>query len=126
MMNIWGLYLWLPGDSNDSIHPDDLKLFKATASNVKVFECVEEDALWLTLRYGNNSFRVKRKLFKTLLPPRFIFNQKVEVKNKAHEEDAVISDVMWHFDKKEYYYFIQLNKKKKSKRYFENELTERE
>ena len=51
--------------------------------------------------------------------PKFYVGQKVELKVKPDSE-TVVSDVMWHYDKKEHYYLITLNDKKK-KRYFESE-----
>lgn len=92
------------------------------AHNCKVFECIGENAEFITLKYGEKLFRVKGDLFKIVPMPKFHTGQKVRLEEKF-KEDVVISDVMWRFDKHEHYYYITVAGKKKSKRYSESEFT---
>lgn len=41
---------------------------------------------------------------------------------KKNGEEAVITDIMWHYDKRIHYYFIAVEGKKHSKRYSQSEL----
>ena len=53
MQNKWGTYPWFLEYGIDLIHPDDLEHFKKEAHNCKVFECVSEDAQFITLKYSS-------------------------------------------------------------------------
>lgn len=79
-----------------------------------------ESVCCITLKYGDKLLRVKGDLFEIVSTPQFYIGQKVRIKDK--NEDAIITDIMWHYDKKEHYYFVTVSGKKKSKRYFEFEL----
>ena len=121
MQSKWGTYPWFIEHGLDKIHTDDLDGFKKEANNCKVFECVNEDTQFITLKYGEKFFRVKSDIFKNVPMPKFHIGQKVSIINNSGA-DVVISDIMWHYDKKEHYYFITVNGKKKTKRYFETEI----
>lgn len=120
MSTKWGRYPWFIESGIELIYPDDLEIFKSEANNCKVFECIEE-GVYLTLRYSNKYYRVKAKLFKPVPSPKFDFGQKVIINGK--DEEAIITDIMWHLSNQEHYYFISIGKKKKSKRFFESELS---
>lgn len=120
----WGLYPWFIEHGEELIHPEDLKSFRSEASNCKVFECIDEGE-YMTLRYNERCYRVKAALFCPLPAPKFYFGQKVYI--LKHDEEAVITDILWHYDRQQHYYFVQetaraVSGKKKSKRYFEPEL----
>lgn len=119
MGNKWGTYHWFIEHGINLIHPDDIENFKKEVNNSKVFECVAQGE-YLTLKYNNNYYRVREKLFKPVPIPKFDFGQKVKIKDK--NEIAIITDIMWHFGNTEHFYFVTVNGKKKSKRYFESEL----
>ena len=116
----WGVYPWFAEQGIELIHPDDLESFRLEASNAKVFECIEEGD-YITLMYKNNCYRVKDKLFKPVPKPTYIFGDIVKIKESG--VSAVITDIMWHYDKQEHYYFVSVRNKKKSRRYFEAELS---
>ncbi|WP_140402139.1 hypothetical protein [Flavonifractor sp. An306] len=116
----WGRFAWRMEHGTDLIHPDDLENFKKEAHNCKVFECIEEGE-YLTLRYGNKHYRVKNKLFAPVPSPKFNFGEKVILKGKNIE--AIITDIMWHINNREHYYYVTIGKKKHSKRFFESELS---
>ena len=120
MQNKWGTYPWFLEHGIDLIHPDDLENFRKEANNCKVFQCVNEDAQFITVKYGNALFRVRDSLFKSVPAPKFYFGQKLELEGKSDSE-IIVTDIMWHYRKKEHYYLISVNGKKKTKRYFESE-----
>lgn len=119
MMNVkWGGYPWFAEHGIELIHPDDLEAFMLEANNSKVFKCVEEGE-YITLKYNNNYYRVKDKLFKTVSIPKYDFGENVRI--RKNEEEAVITDIMWHYGKNEHYYLVSIKNKKKSRRYLETE-----
>ena len=117
-MEKWGIYPWHIEHGAELIHPDDLEAFRKETNSSKVFECMEEGD-YITLRYNGNRYRVKDKLFKPVPTPKYTFGEIVRVKKS--EEEAVITDIMWHYDKQEHFYFIAVRGKRKSKRYWESE-----
>lgn len=114
----WGTYPWFIEQGIDLIHPDDFEAFKLEANSSKVFECIGEGD-YITLKYNNNYYRVKDKLFKPVPAPLYNFGEIVKIKKK--EEEAVIADIMWHYGKQQHYYFVSVRNKKKSRRYLETE-----
>ena len=120
MNSKWGIYPWFKEHGSDLIHPDDIGTLVKEANNCKVFECIE-DGEYLTLKYNSNYYRVKDKLFKRVPTPKYIFGEIVRLKN---DEEAIITDIMWHYGKQEHYYLISIRGKKKSKRYLETEFME--
>ena len=95
-----------------------METFIQEANSSKVFECIEENE-YLTLKYNSNYYRVKDKLFKTVPTPKYNFGEIVKI--KENDEEAIITDIMWHYSKQEHYYLISIRGKKKSKRYLETE-----
>ncbi|MBQ3546797.1 MAG: hypothetical protein IJA34_17705 [Lachnospiraceae bacterium] len=121
MNSKWGIYPWFKEHGSDLIHPDDIGTFVKEANNCKVFECIE-DGEYLTLKYNSNYYRVKDKLFKRVPTPKYIFGEIVRL--RKNDEEAIITDIMWHYGKQEHYYLISIRGKKKSKRYLETEFME--
>lgn len=120
-MALWGIYPWVAERGIELLHPDDLEKFKREVSGCKVFECIDKGE-YITLKYNNNCYRVKNTLFKSVSEPKFKFGEVVKIRRTG--EEVIVTDIMWHFNNHEHYYFVcTLNKnKKKSKRYFESEL----
>ena len=123
MQSKWGTYPWFIEYGIDQIHPDDVDGFRKIANNCRVFECTNVDEQYITLKYSDNYYRVKKDRFTEIPPPKFGFGQRVLVNDNSNQE-AVISDIMWHYNNKEPYYFVIVNGKQKSKRYLEVELKE--
>ena len=118
MNSKWAIYPWFVEAGIELIHPEDLEAFKQVTNSSKVYEVMAESE-YITLRYRNNCYRVRKKLLRFVPTPKYGFEE--IVKTKKNLEDAVITDIMWHYDKQEHYYFISVNNRKKSKRYFETE-----
>jgi hypothetical protein len=117
MQNKWGTYPWFLEHGKDKIHPDDMDNFKKETNNCKVFECVEECSQFITLKYGENQYRVKNDLFNEVPTPGFTFGQTVRL-TETPGQDAIITDIMWHYVNKEPYFLVKVDGKKKSKRFF--------
>ena len=112
-MNLkWGIYPWFKEHGSDLIHPADLVAFAQEASNSKVFQCIDVGE-YLTLKYNSNYYRVKEKLFKLVPAPKYNFGEIVKLKES--NEEAIITDIMWHYGKQEHYFLISIGDKKKSK-----------
>lgn len=112
----WGTYPWFVEHGIDLIHPDDFEAFKQEANNSKVFECIGKGD-YITLKYNNNCYRVRDKLFKPVPAPKYNFGKAVRIK----EKDVVITDIMWNYSKRQHYYFVSVKNKKKSRRYLDSE-----
>lgn len=119
MNSKWGIYPWFLEHSIDLIHPDDFETFKQEVHNCKVFKRISNEQDYITLKYNNNYYRVKDKLFKPVPAPKYDFGQLVKI--KKNKEDAIITDIMWHYVKHKHYYFVSVKNKKKSKRYYDSE-----
>ena len=109
MNSKWGTYPWVIEHGADLIHPADLEAFKQEANSSKVFECIEGSD-YITLKYNNNCYRVRHKLFKLVPAPQYYFGEIVKI--KKNEEEAIITDIMWHYGKQEHYYLISIRDKK--------------
>jgi len=75
--------------------------FKKEAHNSKAFECVDEDDCYITMKYGENSYRVKKELFKSTISPKFHFGQKVILVDSP-DQDATVTGIKSHYDKQEH------------------------
>lgn len=113
----WGTYPWFKEIGTDLIHPDDFKAFEQEANSSKVFECIDVGD-YITLKYNNYYYRVRDKLFRIVPAPKYNFGEIVKIK----KEDAVITDIMWHYDMRKHFYLVSVKNRKKSKRYFESDL----
>ncbi len=85
----------------------------------------EESADMACLIYPVKGVRIAVEKIRALdNPPRFTDGQLVSP--VSHPEMAgVIRGIGWHFEKREYMYFITVNGRKKSKRYYDNDLIRR-
>ena len=67
--------------------------------------------------------RVKNDLFNEVPTPGFTFGQTVRL-TETPGQDAIITDIMWHYVNKEPYFLVKVNGKKKSKRFFKADFCE--
>jgi hypothetical protein len=109
----------------DLYHPDDAKIL--SLHQQKVFYCqgvTEEDYLILT--YGEMSIRVKPVLFLTLYKPLdFYLGDEVIVKDYP-ERLAKVYYVGWHYKRNEPMFYLWVDGKKKSRRYFKEDLQKKQ
>ncbi len=122
-LHAWGLYPWFQEQGEARIHPEDLQAFKNLKPYGKVFEQIGSIEEYIVLQYNKIKYRVKKDLF-TVLPisPVFTFGDRVEDINHP-DRVGTICDIEWHHKDKQFIYFIEINEKKSSKRYYDRDLT---
>ena len=113
MNSKWGIYPWFLEHGIDLIHPNDFETFKQEANNCKVFKCIANGQDYITLKYNNYYYRVKDNLFTPVPAPKYDFGKIVKI--KKNKENAIITDIMWHYVKHQHYYFVS-DKNKKNQR----------
>jgi hypothetical protein len=115
---LWGLYQWFREHGSQLIYPEDLNSFERLQPNSKVFLCEQDEGEYLVLRYDRERFRVKRALFKPVGSPKVGFGEKVWVRKEKRVIEGKVSDIIWHFQREEPMYFLELEGKKAKKQYW--------
>lgn len=120
ILNKWGLYPWFLEHGTGCIHRLDQEAFKALMPYGKVFHCVAIQDDFIVLEYSTRHFRVIADLFKAVNPPAFSFGSKVQV--KATSKLGTVEGIEWHYKRDEEFYFLNIDMRVRSRRYFRNEL----
>jgi hypothetical protein len=116
----WGLHPPVqPGDP--LIHPDDLDALVELFAYGRVFHCVDDHDGWLTMRYRASTYRVRPERFRPVGPLRFGFGDRVQEREGARRVGSVV-DISWHAKLGRPMYFIEVHGKRRSRRYFDDEL----
>ena len=115
----WGMCPWSYEFEKEKIHPEDIEKFKLISGPFVVFECIRIDSKYITIKCGDNTYRVKPEIFRELREPKYKIRDTVKIKGMY----AVILFNEWHYEKKEHYYYVTVNGKRKTRRYFESELS---
>ena len=118
--NKWGLYQWFEEHGRDLIHSGSLDDFVNAKPSGKVFYCRDSKNGYLILEYGKESFSVKPSLFKEVSDPLFQIRQKVTT--NTGNIVYIITDINWHFGKNDPFYYLSIDGKKKTKRYFSEDI----
>ena len=71
----WGYYPWFPEDGDHFISPDDLKEFKKLVPYGKIFQCMNDNGKYVTLKHKKMTFKVRRSLYKIINKPELIKNK---------------------------------------------------
>ena len=124
MLGQWGKYPWTIDWGADKIHPHDLESFSKETFSYKVYECTDVTDEYITIKYGEKSYRVAKDLFGAVPNPKYHIGQKVKAYRKNVLVDGIISDIMWHFDRNKHYYLITIDGRKSSNWYFEDDFVE--
>lgn len=105
------------------IHPDDFERLYTSFPGGSYFWCVDvdEDYLVIARQDLNETYRVKPHKFRVLPSPVFTFGERVVDPNHP-DKKATICDIGWHGKNQTHLYYVLMNGKKKSKRYFSDEL----
>lgn len=86
--------------------------------------CIDVEEGYLLIQHKKNVIlKIKPTSIRVLLPfsPAFTFGDKViEIQRPIV---GIIRQIDWHLNEQKYYYFLTVNEKIKSRRYFEEELT---
>jgi hypothetical protein len=117
LIKTWGLYPWSIENGKDFIYKEDLE--KAEKLNLygKVFQCIDKENNYIKIKYGENIIRVKPELYKVINI--FVIPIGKEAKLKKYpKEKAIIKEIIWQATYEQPVYYIILNGKKKTKRYF--------
>lgn len=121
----WGTYRFYSMEgkiTGENIHPDDWEKIKLNhfplVTNIYQFIKTEEE--YNILIMNGEKIRVKDEIIKELPEPKFKIGESVYIHKK--EEIGMVWTYFWHDKKEEYFYFLYVNGKKKSKRYFNDEL----
>lgn len=120
--NTSGLYPWFIEDGEELIAPLDLDKFRSLSPYGKVFECIDEDSEYITLKYGDEEYRVKPILYKQVAAPIFTIGSQITLTKKP-EFVGVIIDINWHNKDNSPMYFISVDGKRKSTRYKNDNLS---
>lgn len=121
MKGAWGLYPWFEEDGKELIEPSYREEFRNLQPYGKVFLCIGEQDEFIVLQYKNQSFLVEPTLFQIISTPEFTFGQTVSIRRNP-EVLGSICEINWHYKREKEMYFIEVNGKKKSSRYFSEEL----
>jgi hypothetical protein len=121
-MDTWGLYPWFRESGIDFIHPDDLAVVQAHSPYCMVCEVVGMDGPYLVMRFGPWKFRGKPELFRAIPPPAFRLGQRVKTKVPRTSRIGIIRAIVWHFKRNEPSFFLEVNGKALSGRYWADEL----
>ncbi|SHK18989.1 hypothetical protein SAMN02745163_03388 [Clostridium cavendishii DSM 21758] len=120
-VNSWGVYPWFIEDGEELIAPSDLERFKNLSPYGKVFKCINEDGEYITLKYGEEIYQVKSRLYKQVNASIFSIGTEVRLAKKP-EVTGIIVDINWHIKNSSLLYYISVGGKRKSKRYINDEL----
>ena len=116
----YGLYNWHPLHGEHLIGSQYLDCVKKMDPRGLVFLCVDENDEYIKLKYGDIVFDAKPDLYEIVENPAFNIGDDVEVVSSG----AVghIHDMFWHYKEKQPLYFLTVEGKKKSRRFFTSEL----
>lgn len=116
----WALYPWFEERGRDMLHPDDVERFKALMPYGKVFQLNGIDGDFVVLQYGAAAFRVKSGLIQKIGAPAFAVGDPVRVRGVSSVGE--VTDVCWHHKESRPFFHVAISGKKKSRRFWENEL----
>jgi len=117
-INTWGLYTWFLEDGYDCFHPEEIGMFEP--NNTRVFYCKNVEDKYLILQYGRKDFRVNPENYKLIEKPKFNYCEAVIVKNQ--ELLGEIEEIQWHYKQEYHIYYLIIDGKRKSRRFYEDEL----
>ncbi|MGC6585004.1 DUF6960 family protein [Paenibacillus sp. Dod16] len=121
MAGTWRIYPWFEEDGEELIeeyHRDEFSRLKPYG---KLFLCVGERGEFVELQYNSHSYLVKPQLFKKVSTPKFNFGDTVRLRKKP-EIIGTISEINCHNQSEKEKYFIEVDGKKKSSRYYSEDL----
>jgi hypothetical protein len=118
----WCTYPWFEEHGVSCVHPDDLDDFKALKPNGRLFRCIGSDENFLVLEHAGKQYRVTPSLAKPVPDPAFGYGDAVRVTSGGAERRAVVREIMWHFQRNQPYFLLEVEGKTSSRRYWSDEL----
>lgn len=122
LLGKWGVCQWFGDES--MVNKDDLEEFFKLSPNGKIFYCVNGDGQYIYISYNNKTFKVHSCTFKEVPEPLLKIGENIIVRDS--KEVGKIVDISWHYKRKEAFYYILSNDKRKSKRFFIEDLISEE
>jgi preprotein translocase subunit YajC len=121
-MKVYGLYPGFPDFGiDDSCHPDDLAQIKNFSPHGKVFQSDLEEMLgYIKIAHGLECFRVQRNQFRQI-DDALMFSVGDHVITKSGKT-GTIWQIEWHFERKQPYFLLLVECKKKQTWYFKDDL----
>jgi hypothetical protein len=121
-MSRFALYPWFRELGDHLIHSEDVERLAAHIPYGKVFEILGEREDFVLLGYGEQTFRVRPELLRKVSAPRFQIGGKVTTDVGGLATLGEVAEIRWHFKENAPIYFLRINGKSKSKRYWERDL----
>ena len=118
--NTWGVYQCFQGTNDNMVDLEDRESFFSINPNGKVFECVSSAQDMLVLQYGERRFKVNSCLYKMVDEPKFRLKSYVKIVKKSIVGQVI--EINWHLKDNEPFYYLEIEGKRSSHRYKENEL----
>ncbi|MCU0438719.1 MAG: hypothetical protein MUC49_12480 [Raineya sp.] len=91
-------------------------------NNFGLVECIQVQGEYLTVKNKKGTFQVRKESISKILPtPKFKIGDMVYELNKPNIK-VIVSDMFWHFKRKKYVYYVDINGKRKSKWLYDKDL----
>lgn len=117
----WGIYSAQYKDIPNLIHPDDFQIVSAEGFFYKMFHCSGETGNgYLILEAGNTKYRAKPARYYMYATP--LFNYDDLVRDKVLDRVGSIRLIDWHYKHKREYYYLTIDNRKSTRRYWAEEL----
>ena len=119
----WTLFRWLPTNDMDAdVHPESLAALSAAWSLARIYRVAGRDDGYVTLAAGPLVVRVRPShLLRPVRAPRFDYGAAVTTTITSRHAGTVV-EIAWHDKRAEPMFFIEVDGKRRSRRYFEDEL----
>jgi len=115
----FGVCNWFPEHGEHLVLDSDRAAFAALIPAGMLFRRVGSEGDWITIKYGDNIYRVNPSVLKTVSAPAFEVGQNVVAKGK----EAKIIYLGWHFKDARPIYLVEFDGKRSSRRYSEQEIS---
>ena len=122
----WVGCLWNFESSDGKPHPEDAELIKQLCPYGVTTQCIATDGDFFVLRYRNHELRV-RPFSIRILPFTPAYKQEERVHtiiglDVKTELESTIRDIVWHDKRGEYAYFLDGDRRRRRRMYFEDQL----
>jgi len=141
--NKWGVFRCsFSGNEFELIHPDDrekkLEINGVVWGNTEhygvlwhcigrigVWHCIGTEGEYIKVVYGENIYRVKPDYFYEVPEPKYKLGDCVRLQDGSNAGSHAIVDAHeWHDKEGKHCYYVKVNGKRKSRRYFESDFSE--
>lgn len=121
-IDTWGVYQCFTGTNEQLVDAEYRKDFFELKPNGKVFHCIDMMKEKLVITYGDKTFIVDPKAYKVVKEPKYKIDDMVKIIDNGL--DAKIIEIDWHYKDENHIYYLEVQGKRESKRYNEDELSQ--